>query len=93
MQNLVPYKRYTFYYNQKDYPHIRDKTFRATFLDIFNERTLRVYSYTDRDNMESKLCMRTMPLEWVCKAISLEEMVLEQTIFPEDIVFEIDSYY
>jgi len=94
IENLIPGKRYTFYYNQSKYPHIQYRSFRATFLDVYNKNTLRVFSYSNNSNiMDEHNSMRTMPLEWVLTTESLEDIIKEQTVLPEEILLEIDSFY
>jgi hypothetical protein len=80
------------------YDRENDKTFRADFLDILSSyhshnrhyMTLRVTKY-EKDGYQPE-GMVTMPLFWISKVETLDDITLNKMIIPSEICLEIDSF-
>jgi hypothetical protein len=73
------------------YDRVNNRKFRANFLDILNT-TLRVTKY-EKNNENKHMCgMVTMPLDWIEKVETLDEITLHKMIIPSEICIEIDSF-
>lgn len=88
---LFKNQRYVFY--KKSTKDCGIKSFRANYIDTIGN-TLRVFDYEDDENklMYNKHIMRTMPLEWIVKIETLDEITNCALLLPSDILLEIDNY-
>ena len=67
------------------------KTFQANFIKILNERLI-VSLYKDECSFD-KTGQPSIPLSWIIKIESLNDTIIESdTIFPNEILLEIDYY-
>ena len=90
-KNMIPEQRYLFY--QKDLGN--DKTivkFRANFVDIINTtlRLTKFYCEERKEYMHGGLV--TMPVAWIVKIETLEDILENRSVAPSDILLEIDRY-
>lgn len=101
MSNLHQGQRYLFHKHPKYCADNKPLIFRAKFIDIL-KNTLRVYDYCEINNVILQ-GMRTMPITWITKIESLDDIVnntrnayppLPPSRFPlpEDILVMIDNY-
>ena len=65
--------------------------FRANFIDIIND-TLRVTNHEEELLSGHKKNIRTMPIDWIDKVETLEEIIESETILPSDVLLIIDDY-
>ena len=82
--------RYLFTKQIKNNPPIM---FRANFIDIIENTvgsTLRVCKYYE--DMEVHSLMVTMPVSWIIKVETLDEITNHKIVLPTDIVLMIDDY-
>jgi hypothetical protein len=77
-------QRYLFYNIQNNI------SFRACFLDIIGT-TLRVTKYQNDDTNHCMAGWVTMPLEWIGKVETLEQITNNQLLLPSEILIEIDE--
>jgi hypothetical protein len=88
---LIKNQRYLFYKKSfKDNHQI--VFFRANYMDILGT-TLRVFNYEDDENkLKHNKNMRTLPLEWIVKIETLDEITYHSLLLPSDILVEIDNF-
>jgi hypothetical protein len=84
-------RRYLFYFSNNASKEHKNKNFRADFLDIIN-KTLRVTKYQKDEYGFHMSGMVTMPLDWIEKVESLDNITLNQMIIPSEICIEIDGF-
>jgi hypothetical protein len=90
---LIPGRRYTFYYNKTICKHISSSYFSANFIK-YNEICLHVNQYTnDQEQIyEDSINVHSMPIEWIDYVESLDTMIGDALVIPEDIILMIDSF-
>ena len=84
---LIPGQRYWFTVEGT-------RTFRANFLDVLQQQTLRVTQHEQDLEVSSqhKHCVWTLPLEWITRVETLETVTHHQLHLPADIVHAVDNY-
>ena len=84
LSELLRGQRYLFHIKNES----KNNSFRANFIEITPKSTLIVTKYSDEKNNyeNSKVCM---PMEWIVSIESLDD-IIGDTIFPNDILIEID---
>ena len=85
LSNLKLGQRYLFY---KNTPNNTQIIFKANFIDIINN-TLRVNEYYENDIYVNSV-MVTMPISWIKKVETLNEITNKQLLLPEEILLIID---
>jgi hypothetical protein len=86
-------KRYSF--SEKLPSNLKSNVFRANFLAIINVPNcdyLLVKGYEDKIRAFDKN-NTYIPLSWITKVESLEDIIKEQTILPSEMVLEIESFW
>lgn len=84
MKNLIPGRRYLFY-RKSPYD---ENSFRANFKIILGQTLIVNSSETER----SPITEVSIPVEWITKAESLEEIIGNSRLPPET-VYIIDEYW
>jgi hypothetical protein len=86
MENLRQGQRYLFHMNQ---PFIDDvESFRANVVKVYSKTLVVNCCDTERN----RITQVSMPLEWVKRADTLEDIVCENPILPSEILLLIDGY-
>ena len=90
-KNIIPGQRCLFYSKEFGDDNKIVK-FRADFVDIINLtlRLTKFYCEERKQHIQSRLL--TMPLEWIVKIETLEDIIQNNNIAPSDILLEIDKY-
>ena len=90
-KNIIPGQRCLFYQKKIGDDNII-LTFRAEFIDIINVtlRLTKVYCEERPEYKNSRLV--TMPVEWIVKIETLEDIIQNNNIAPSEILLEIDKY-
>ncbi len=90
-KNIISEQRYLFY--QKDLGNDKKIVkFRADFIDIINTtlRLTKFYCEERKTYMHGGLV--TMPVAWIVKIETLEDILENNYLVPSDILLEIDKY-
>jgi hypothetical protein len=69
--------------------------FRANFNDILGKNTIELTKLVEpgKPTFDSEQnCVWCMPLDWIVKIETLNDTTYGQTIFPEEILLEIDNF-
>lgn len=90
-KNIIPGQRSLFYMKEFGNDNKIVK-FRADFVDIINLtlRLTKFYCEERKQHIQSKIL--TMPIEWIVKIETLEDIIQNNNIAPSDILLEIDKY-
>jgi hypothetical protein len=90
-KNIIPGQRCLFY--KKEFGNDNKIVkFRADFVDIIN-LTLRLTKFYCEERKQHIQCnILTMPIEWIVKIETLEDIIQNNNIAPSDILLEIDKY-
>jgi hypothetical protein len=91
LKSLQTGQRYLFYFSNNASEEHKNNNFRADFLDIIN-KTLRVTKYQKDEYGLHMSGMVTMPLDWIEKVESLDNITLNKMIIPSEICIEIDGF-
>ena len=89
---LIKGQRYLFYLETS--PN-NSHTFRANFNEILNKKTIKVTKLVEPGKLvfdSDKSCIWYIPLDWITKIETLHDLTYEKTIFPEEILLEIDNF-
>jgi hypothetical protein len=68
------------------------KMFRANFIEIIKNRTLVVTQYADLGCQIDKSFRYSMPLNWITRAMTLDNIIGDNNKLPCEIMRIIDSY-
>ena len=87
-KNLRRGQRYLFYHHA---PHEENTTiFRANFVTLYEKSQTLIIN-----NSETERCANTqvsIPLDWITKIETLEDITGGKTVLPEEILLMIDGY-
>jgi len=68
------------------------KMFRANFIEVIKHRTLVVTQYADLGCQIDKSIRYSMPLNWITRATTLDDIIGDKNKLPCEIMRIIDSY-
>lgn len=91
-ENIKSGQRYLFY--KKDMVDQKTKIikFRANFIDIINT-SLLVDKVECQEKREIHNCgLLTLPVDWVIKIETLDDITSEKLLLPSEIIVDIDSF-
>ena len=90
-KNIIPGQRCLFYQKKLGNDNTIVK-FRADFIDIINSTLRLTKFYCEERKVFINSRLLTMPLGWIVKIESLEDILQNSNIAPSDILLEIDMY-
>lgn len=91
-KNLIKGQRYLFHKESSDGSSV---VFSANFHDITSKNTLKVTKLVQPGKPVfegEKNCVWSMPLDWITKIETLNSTTYEETVFPEEIVLEMENF-